>query len=68
LAAEIRAQFLGLGFGTGRERDPGAEWCAFAMLSGQRFELETSILGPSDFVPNLPFMQQARFGVCIGQL
>jgi hypothetical protein len=39
-----QAHFLGLGFGTGRERDPGAEWYAFAMLSGQSFEtLEASI-------------------------
>jgi hypothetical protein len=32
----------------------GAEWYAFAMLSGQSFEtLEASILGPSDFVSKL---------------
>ena len=49
-----QAQFLGQGLGTGRERDPGAEWCAFAMFSGQSFEtLEAMILGRSDFVPNL---------------
>jgi hypothetical protein len=52
--AEIRPSFLGLGFGTCRERDPGAKWCEFAMLSGQSFEtLDASTLEPSDFVPKL---------------
>jgi hypothetical protein len=56
-----QAHFLGLGFGTGRERDPGAEWYAFAMLSGQSFEtLEASILGPSDFVPKLTSFETNR--------
>jgi hypothetical protein len=49
-----QAQFLGQGSGTGCERDPGGEWCAFAMFSRQSFEtLEALILGPSDFVPKL---------------
>src|SRR5580700_10454345 len=59
------AQKLGPVFGplfeTGRERDPGAEWYAFAMLSGKSFEtLDASILGPSDFVPKLTLCETSR--------
>jgi hypothetical protein len=32
------AQKSGLVFGTDRERDAGAEWYVFAVLSGQSFE------------------------------
>ena len=32
-----QAQFSGQDFGTGRERDPGAEWWAFAMFFGTEF-------------------------------
>jgi len=47
-----QAQFLGPGFGTGRELDPGAEWCAFAMFSGQSSEtLEALILRRLGFRP-----------------
>ena len=52
-----QAQFLGQGDGTGRDSDPEAEWCAFAMFSGPSYEtLEALIIGTSDFVPKLiPF-------------
>jgi hypothetical protein len=47
-------QVSGQSFGTGRERDPGAEWCAFGMSLGTSFEtLEALVLGPSNFVPKL---------------
>jgi hypothetical protein len=58
-----QAQFLGNGSGTGRERDPGAEWCAFAMFSGQSFEmLESLILDLRISSQDLPIVRHGEDG------
>jgi hypothetical protein len=65
LGAKIRPSFWDWVLGPGRERDPGADWCAFAMLSGQSFEtLEASILGPSDFVLKPTLFEAMLFAFC----
>jgi hypothetical protein len=49
-----QAQFLGQGLGVGVRGNLEADWYAFAMFLGQRFEtLKTLVLGPPDFVPKL---------------